>query len=295
MNKKILIIIVLFFQSCLINEEENPLFTTKIYNGKYYDLIKECDNENLDKISEISRNNNLQLNHADLKNGLSLLNWCLLNKKIKSFERLLELGADPNWQDYYGKFAPPIIEASKLYTTRYLELCLKYKGNSNLFTSKGIGSENHNPLLGSIYPFNYMDNLKLLIKAGADVNQYLDTLQESLLADAIETRQMEKVMYLLENEADFNDLKIRRGGVIYDRSKSLILDSNDNPVIKYEEKINILEMLREINFELDSKEYILKVEIITFLKSKGLDYKKYPIPKFVREKYKDNVYYLENY
>lgn len=47
----------------------------------------------------------------------------------------------------------------------------------------------------------------------------------------------------------------------------------------------ILYYLREMVFPLDSNEYKIKMEVVNYLKTKGLDYSKEPIPDLYKEQY----------
>jgi hypothetical protein len=114
----------------------NPIKSVNIYSGKYLDLMKNADEDKLDEMQNIVISNHLNLNYADSKHGVSLLNWCLINNKEKSFEKLLQLGANPNWQDFYCEFAPTITESAAVEPSNYLKLCLKYSGNPNILTKQ---------------------------------------------------------------------------------------------------------------------------------------------------------------
>jgi hypothetical protein len=248
----------------------NPTRDVSIYNERYLELMKAAEKEDLNKMEKIINISHLNLNFADGKVGLSLLNWCLFNEKEKSFEKLLQLGADPNWQDFYGKFAPPIIEASQLEISNYLKLCLKYGGNPNLILKKGAGSQS--PLAGAIYPKS-MDNLKILVSIGADLNICKDTVLGTPLAEALGHCKISKVKFLIDNGADYNNLKFRKQSIEFNNDKEPIVDKEGNPIMVYGKEVKILDFLQECQFPLNSSEYKTKMEILDFLKNKGLDYK----------------------
>ena len=82
-----------------------------------------------------------------------------------------------------------------------------------------------------------------------------EALENALLLD-----RMDVALYLLEHGAD------------YTRKFCVIDESNTTCYV------DILYMLRLNVFPLDSPEYRDKLKIVTFLKNKGMDYWKSPIP-----------------
>jgi len=110
--------------------ESLPIRNVNIYYEKYRKVMKAAEKEDLETMERLIKERDLDLDYADPFQGDSLLNMCITSGAIKSFEKLLELGADPNWQDTphaYSNPAPlPIIQAaSKGSTSKYVELLLK--------------------------------------------------------------------------------------------------------------------------------------------------------------------------
>ena len=62
----------------------NPVKDVNIYSGKYLDLMKEAKKENLREMQNIIVADHLNLNYADTKEGVSLLNWCLINGSVSN-------------------------------------------------------------------------------------------------------------------------------------------------------------------------------------------------------------------
>jgi hypothetical protein len=62
------------------------------------------------------------------------------------------------------------------------------------------------------------------------------------------------------------------------------------PLIKTIEDKNlyVADFLRDLNYTLDSKEYLKKMEIVNYLKNEGIDYFKSPIPETTIELAKRN-------
>lgn len=269
----LLVLIAIFGLSCSLIFKENPINTIDNYEGAYYKLMWSVKKGNVEDIKKIVVENHLVLNYADETNGVSLLNWCIFNNKKEAFKELLLLGANPNWQDSGGLFAPAIIEASKLSTTNdYLILSLKYRGNPNCISKKIEGSENQTPLFGTLYSGN-LKNVKMIVENGANVNLTIGNYW-SPLADALMHNKIEIAKYLIEKGANYNELKFKT---------------------RLGKDLNILDFLRNNEFILNSNEYQIKLNIIILLKNKGLDYWKYPIPEEVKKRHMDEPEYLLYY
>ena len=263
---------MLLFVSCNAFFDTNPVHTTKMYSGIQKNLMDAVKNEDITDMDEITYVNKLKLDFADSIYGLNPLNWCIINGKQKAFKELLKLGADPNWQDTTGRYNPAITEAAKQYTTYYLEMALKYRGNPNQLSVKMQGELNQTPLLASIYPLDYCENSKLLLAHGADVNLTPDSLWSPLIETLIQER-VETTKYFLDHGADINaKFKTNTGEVQ-----------------------GVLQLLREIAFPIGSKQHKIKMQIVEFLKSKGLDYWKEPIPEDVLREHKGETEYLSKY
>ncbi|MEO8772339.1 MAG: ankyrin repeat domain-containing protein [Ferruginibacter sp.] len=257
----------------------NPVKQVEIYSGKYLDLMIAAKNEDLDKMENIALSNHLNLNYADSKEGVSLLNWCALTRKQKSFEKLLSLGADPNWQDKNGKMAPPITEVAALEVSTFLELCLKYKGDPNILLIKESESNYETPLYAAVtagfpYPTENLNNLKILIKAGADVNLTPDTIHGTPFIQALIGERIEMARYLIDHGADYTDSKFRT------------IDGD---------KLSVLDFLRDLDFPLGSYKYKIKMGIVDLLQAKGMNYWNYPIPAVINENHKGDSKFLSAY
>ena len=182
---------------------------------------------------------------------MSLLNWCIINNKLSSFNTLLELGADPNWQDPLCNFAPPIIKSAQISdTTKFFEIAIEKGGNVNI-RSRNIsgqinGLSNQTPLLGAISS-KKLDNVKLALEKGANINAKFDSLPTPL-AVALSFGYTPIAKYLLEKGADYKDT---------------------NFYTVEGKKLSIFDLLDSINLANGSKPMLIKEEILEFLKSKN--------------------------
>lgn len=112
-----------------------------------------------------------------------------------------------------------------------------------------------------------IEKIKLLLEYGANLDFYNNEAYIELpLSAAIISDKMDVVLYLLQKGAN------------YDLPMYTMLDDG--------QKVYILEALRKCIVELDSKSYKEKRDVVSFLKNKGLQYSKEPIPKKTLEEIK---------
>lgn len=276
MRKQIIFLLILcFFVSC--NNRETKIEKEKLLGNDYrlfqntaaWELAKAVQDEDIPKIKEEIIQKKININFQEPRFGSTLLMLAIRNSQYQITKTLLEIDADPNISDSYrGESA--VISAANNNDPKYLELILKYKGNPNALekvpTKEGDQARSTalNAAINLLDP-NSFKKVKLLVEAGADINysnEGPEVYTKLPLADAITARKMDIVLYLLEKEADYKR-------VMYTRI--------DN------EQIFILEALRQCLIELNSDQYKHKLEVIDFLKEKGLDYNKEPIPDYILE------------
>jgi hypothetical protein len=119
-----------------------------------------------------------------------------------------------------------------------------------------------------------IDNVKILIDHGADVNLIQDSTYGTPLVQALMSQGVKKAKYLLSHGADYSDTKF---------------------VTIKGDKLNILYFLRELEFPLESDEYKTKMEIVSFLQKRGLNYWSFPIPIQILSAHKNDAAYLAKY
>ncbi|WP_241676643.1 ankyrin repeat domain-containing protein [Flavobacterium pectinovorum] len=241
-------------------------------NTSAWELAKAVEDGNTIKIKEEMLKNKIKVDFREPVFGNTLLILSVGNSNFESVKVLLELGANPNLEDFY-KGSCATIAAAHNNDPKYLALLLKYKGNPNAIETAPFKKGDQARETALLAAINFLDpnsfkKVKLLVEAGADINysnEGPEIYTKLPLADAITARKMDIVLYLLEKGADYKK-------VIYTRV--------DN------EQIFILEALRQCLFDLHSEEYRNKLKVKTFLKSKGLDYNKEPIPDYIQENIK---------
>lgn len=223
-------------------------------------------------------------NFADPRFGGTLLMMAIRNNSYISVLALLEHGANPNQGNVY-RGTTAMHYAAENDDPKYLKLLLSYKGNPNAIEAppKRDGDGLSETVLNSAISFsgqNVMQKVELLVGAGADVNSLAYNTEVKLpIADAIMNDKMDVLLYLLKHGADYHK-------VLYKT-----VDGTD---------VYILKALRACLFDLGSAAYQKKLEVIAFLKSKGLDYYQEPIPDYmikdIKKKYPDRwKLYVEKY
>lgn len=237
-----------------------------------WDLAKAVRNADTAEITYLVQEKKIPIDFQDSIYGKSLLSLAVYHNNLKSVKKILELGANPNlYEDTINQQGTnPVIDAcffNEEISIEILKLLLDYGGDPNSVT-KGVndGHPYRITAMEAAATFGNTEKIKVLIDYGADVNFTPDRDYDTdPLLDALYTNKMRAALYLLENGAKFDKEYI-------------------NPFSK--EKETILFILRKIDLPLDSEEYKFKLKIIDFLKEKGLDYSKEPIPDFMIKRIK---------
>ena len=230
--------------------------------------------------------------HGDLKAlrdpyyGSSLLFTAVLNNRIKSTEKLLKSGFDPNLvtDTLYGEGTTPIIAAAYYsdISSKILELLLQFGGDPDSkqrfsirmidYATEVQDTINRHAITDAAR--RDINKVKLLLSYGADINPK-EGLSPLYMAVALD--KMEIALYLLENGADYNE-----------KFQAKDVDSRQSQSRGY---ATVADKLRYVMVPIDSREYGYKLKVIDFLKERGLDYHKTEIPdhalKLIKDKYPD--------
>lgn len=263
------------FLSC--NNRETQVDNKNLLGNDYrlfqktpmWKIAKAIEKEDSSKIKKEFAQKKINIDYHEPKFGSTLLMLAITNNKYISTNTLLHLGANPNLNDSYrGESA--VICAAKNNDPKYLELVLKYNGNPNAIESAPYKQDDEVRQTALLSAINLLDSnslkkVKLLVEAGADVNYYNKGHTDLPLSEACTAQKMDIVLYLLQNGADSNLM-------MYE-----MVDGH---------KVYILEALRKSILELNSEQYNSKLEVIKFLKKKGLDYSMEPIPDYILKKIK---------
>jgi uncharacterized protein len=208
--------------------------------------------------------------------GQSLLNWAVYRGNYEVAKILLELGADPNLKANDSTTA--VINAADKDTSEYLKLVLQYKGDVNVIADIDEPQIIRTPLIAA--SARSLESVKLLIEAGADPN-YVHRMDEGILSESI---QSALVSACEVGRIDIVNYLLIDVGVKFDYHFYTTIENK---------QLGILYELRQMIFPLDSREYQTKMEVVKFLKTKGLDYWSEPIPELYKKQYDRS--YLEKY
>lgn len=249
-----------------------------------WNLAKAAEKQDTLEIIKLVADDGGLLSFAEPKFGETLLQLAVKTLKYNTVKTLLNLGADPNIQDKYDGTSP-LMEASKILlldnlhygpNSKYLELLLKHHGDANA-EQKGIRPKGnftrYTPLLYACST-GYLAYVKILLDAGANIN-YSNEFGMTPLGEAAISGDKNPgvVLYLLDNGADYRRpaLKINKG----------------------EKLLYITDWLRNWRFDIGSEKYKTKMQIVEFLKKRGMDYWKTEIPDYYFNQYSKE--YLEKY
>jgi len=286
--------------SCSNINRDTPVDKTDLTGDDYrlfqntpaWELAKAVQDENEKKINEIVSKDSKLINYQEPKYGNTLLMLTVSNQQMKSFKILLEQKADVNIHNSY-EGTSALIEACsfKLYEIEYAEMLLQNGANANdVQTDKSEPNRVKSALMKSAKT-GKLDLVKLLIKNGANVN-YQNEYGQSALSESIMGSRYEVSYYLLQNGADY------KRPIFYRPDYSIPVenqDPNDKGKPMY-----LVDVLREAFLDFDTDEYKYKMQIVDFLKSKGIDYRATPIPEYIKKKAQENYpkswqEYLEKY
>lgn len=236
-----------------------------------WSLAKAVEDEDTTEISKQVLQMHISVDYRDPEYKQTLLMLATRTNKIESVKKLLELGANPNAHNdstkYFGQSAVLLACRFTRPSSKILALLLKYGGDPN---STACGVQENG--LGEIVPirefalsaavFSSFEKVKLLVDAGANIN-YATSTANCAIENCMIFDRMDIMLYLLQKGADY-----RR------KFTEIDLDKPDYPTFE----VDILYKLRKCVYPIGSKEYTDKMKVVNFLKKKGLDYWKSPIP-----------------
>ena len=235
-------------------------------NTRAWTLAKAVQDGNTTKIKNEVVTNKINPDFREPKFGNTLLMLAIMNSNFASAKALLQLGSDPNLGNTY-RGTSAMIEAAEKKDARFLRLLLKYNGDPNSIergSKTGGDIVIANTLISAIRYLddNSLERVKILVEAGADINYYNENHIKTPLSKAILSNNMDVALYLLEKGANYHL-------PIYTQ-----MDGH---------KVYILEALRKCLMDINSETYNNKLDVISFLKYKGLDYGKEPVPETIKK------------
>ncbi|WP_316503189.1 ankyrin repeat domain-containing protein [Paenibacillus sp. CGMCC 1.18879] len=249
---------------------EYEITNINIYkNTPVWELALAVKSQKAKAIERIAKNNPQLYNYQEPKYGVTLLHWAIGTEKYRSAEILLKLGADPNVESTDGE--TPLFTASGYSwvdvrakkDAKYVKLLLRYGADPN---KNYIGSDDPegetiepgmSPLMNSIS--TGIEKTKALVEAGADINYKTKRGNTASIESLQSQRGLEYAYYLIvQKKANITEPYYRRETI-----------GNEDP----NEKFFAVNLLRNWLFDLNSKEYKMKMEIVEEFSRQGVDYR----------------------
>lgn len=274
-NTLINILILVLLSECSKGQNNMLGNDVNLYKGtKIWQLAKAVELENIAKIITICDKEKALLQFQEPRFGQTILQWAVYTDHYYSAKVLLEMGADPNKQSYDGTSAF-IHACNKNKVSDYAKLLLKYGANVNAVakpdTAKaGYVQQLKTPLVAAAN--SNIEIVMLLVEAGADIN-YIGPQWQSALHEACNFDRIDVIKYLVI-------------GKKADITKPLYVKINGDSLYLHH-------LLRELRFPLESEEHKVKMEVVEYLKEKGMNYWETKIPEKYKELYSKE--YLEKY
>jgi ankyrin repeat protein len=285
MKKFFFLFLVITFSSC----QEDYSDKSKMLGNDYglfwgtpvWELAKAVKNNNIEKIEELGKAVKSDIDYPETKFGQTLLFLTIANQQFKACSQLLSLGANPNVHDNYAN-TTPLIEAAKIQdadlSIQFMKALVEHGANINEeqkgFSYSGDSKipANYTPLIiackdvfTSSKPFL---KVKFLVETGAKVSLDDSLNSVTALGSSITFDHDDIALYLLLHGAKTNCTSI----LLYEGKMT---------------KYSIIDELKVQTFDIGTEEYKSKMKVVEFLKTKGIDYFKYPIPKNIIELIKE--------
>ena len=232
-----------------------------------FELAKAVNSQNLRQIEKLVKKNPRLLSvTSSSPSGSNVLVLSIYIEKYKSFKKLLELGADPNFITPDSRYSV-LIHACKMFDegpqpfidNRYAELLLEYGADPNYaldedFTNdKGITHQATSPMMRAA--FRNLELVKLLIKYGADPYKPLGMASQSPFAHAVSAKRFEIIYYFID------ELKV---------------DVHQPMVIREKCNLYVQDYIKKfMNYIPDTEGDKKKQELIKYLGVRGVDFKHY--------------------
>jgi hypothetical protein len=291
MAKRIILILSIFaviigiFQlnSKATSKGEYKIIDINIYKDTpVWELALAVKGQNTKEIERIAKSKPNLLNYQESKYGATLLLWSVGTEKYKSAETLLKCGADPNIasndKTTYGGETPLFVAAGFSWVDndakenpKYVRLLLRYGADPNInYTGFNISGKKSvleigiSPLMNSIGCG--IEKTKALVEAGADINYKT----KSGTTAAIKALRAGGPNATIEGMVYAYYLIVEKKAKVYEPyyGAENVTMPGDNP----NEEFFPVNILRNWIYDLDSKKYKIKMEIVREFARQGVNY-----------------------
>jgi ankyrin repeat protein len=270
----IVVVVIGFYQlnSKAVNKVNYEIADINIYKGTpVWKLALAVKAQKVKTIEKIVKNNRNLINHQETKYGATLLLWAVGTDRYNSAETLLKCGADPNIASTSEGETPLFVAAGYSWVdcdakkdSKYVKLLLRYGADPNknytgcdIHGKKSVIEPGTSILMHSIGCG--IEKTKALVEAGADINYKTQETGNTAAWTALLFEQFpEYAHYLIVQK------KAKITGSTYRRETY----GTEDPY----EKFFPVDLLRNWTFDLDSKEYKMKMEIVAEFGRQGVNY-----------------------
>jgi len=202
------------------------------------DLAEAAGNGNIKEMEKLI-SNGVSVNSTGT-NGMPVLFWPLREENKRGFLKLLEAGADPNLQWSTGSSITELTAGIK--NPDYLRMVMLAGGNPNLINPKSAKT----PIFQAI-KFGYTENIKTLLKHGANINHPIDSTNITPIFYAVEIADFRTSLYLAKAGADLSVINVWGNPIGHDFNRRLDLPEKGDK--DHKQFIEFLSMLSRANKE----------------------------------------------
>ena len=209
-NRSLIYIIVLVLLSIFSCSEKENYHGDDIRLWKdteAWEFAKSISKNDFEKAEEILAKGKIDVDYREPKYGQTLLFWAVWNADFDAVKFLINHGAGPNTHNTYNGNSPIAIASDYFIRSDILVYLLSHGGNPNDYVKKdeklSYAPVNETPLIRAA--FTSLEKTKILVKAGADVNFFVDNdFRNTPLLSAERRTNLDIVEYLfLECKADY--------------------------------------------------------------------------------------------
>jgi ankyrin repeat protein len=202
-------------------------------NTKAYELAKAVEKHDMREIERLVKNDYSLIDVANPVDGSNVLSLSINLEKFFSFERLLHLGANPNYINPLTKRSI-LIDAIKPFDSqsdwrrenKYAEQLLKYGADPNYVLENSFTNEyGHyihatSPLIKAS-EFD-LEIVKILIKNGADPNMKIGEKQVTAFSSAVKNGKFDIINFYIDSL-----------GIDVHQPMSVVIRQPDNNIVTY--------------------------------------------------------------
>ena len=189
-------------------------------NTEAWELAKCISKNDFGKAEKILSQEQIGIDYREPKYGETLLFWAVWNEDIDAVKFLISHGANPNAHDTYNGESPIAIASDYFIRSDILSYLLEHGGNPNDYVKENealsYSPSVKTPLIRAA--FTSLEKTKMLVKAGADVNFFVEPGYTPLVSAERKTT-LEVVEFLLfECNVDYKNsyaVTIDTGDTLY--------------------------------------------------------------------------------